>query len=64
MTPSFRRNLIFYSALAVVIALVVIFPRVQSFVALASRELRSLWWLVLIAALGLYLAFFVGRRKD
>ncbi len=64
MTPSFRRNLIFYSALAVVIALVVIFPRVQSFVALASRELRYLWWLVLIAALGLYLAFFVGRRKD
>jgi hypothetical protein len=64
MTPSFRRNLLFYSALAVVIALVVIFPRVQSFVALASRELRYLWWLVLIAAFGVYLAFFVGRRKD
>jgi hypothetical protein len=63
MSPSFRRNLVFYSALAVVIALVLIFPRVEAFVALAAREIRYLWWLILIAAFGLYLAFFVGRKK-
>lgn len=63
MSPGFRRNLVFYSVLAIAIALILIFPRVQSFVSLASRELRYLWWLVLIAGIGLYLAFFVGRRR-
>jgi hypothetical protein len=38
------------------------FPRVLAFVELAARELRYFWWLVLILALGVWLAFFVGRR--
>ena len=63
MRPEFRRNLVFYSVLAIAIALILIFPRVQSFVSLASRELRYLWWLILIAGFGLYLAFFVGRKR-
>jgi hypothetical protein len=39
------------------------FPRVLAFVELAARELRYFWWLILILALGVWLAFFVGRRE-
>ena len=41
----------------------VAFPRVLAFVELAARELRYFWWLILILALGVWLAFFVGRRE-
>lgn len=56
----------FFALAAAVLALVVAclaFPRVLAFVELAARELRYLWWLVLIAALGVWLAFFYGRGK-
>jgi hypothetical protein len=40
-----------------------LFPRVLAFTELAARELRYLWWLVLMVALGVWLAFFSGRRR-
>lgn len=43
--------------------LCLLFPRALAFVELAARELRYLWWLILIAALGIWLAFFYGRAK-
>jgi hypothetical protein len=61
MTPR-ARNFIWLGAGAILLAVVLIFPRVHAFVALASREIRYLWWLILIAALAFYLAF-AGRRK-
>jgi hypothetical protein len=42
----------------------VLFPRVLAFVELAAREIRYLWWLILIVALGLWLAFFFGKKRD
>lgn len=56
----------FLAITASVVALVVaclLFPRVLAFVELAARELRYFWWLILIAALGVWLAFFYGRSK-
>ncbi len=41
-----------------------LFPRVLAFAELAARELRYLWWLILILALGVWLAFFVGRKRE
>ncbi len=64
MSPSFRRNLAFFSAIAVIVGLCIVFPRVAAFAELAAREIRYLWWLILIAAVGLYFAFFVGRKND
>lgn len=64
MTSSSRRFIAFLAAIAVLVALCIIFPRVLAFTELAARELKYLWWLVAIAALGIYLAFFAGRKKD
>jgi apolipoprotein N-acyltransferase len=48
----------------IVVLLCVLFPRVLAFTELAARELRYLWWLVLLVALGVYFFFFFGRKKD
>ena len=58
-----RSTVALLSALVLIGALCVIFPRVLAFVELAARELRYLWWLVLMLALGVWLAFFFGRSK-
>ena len=39
-----------------------LFPRVLAFVEIASRELRFLWWLVLITAFSIWLLF-VGKTR-
>lgn len=50
-------------ALIALALLCLLFPRVLAFVEIAGRELRYLWWLVLIFALGIWLSFFFGRKK-
>ncbi len=42
--------------------LCVIFPAVFKLVEMAARELRYLWWLVLLVALACWLIWGVGRR--
>lgn len=42
--------------------LCLLFPPVFKFVEMAARELRYLWWLVLLIALGSWLIWGVGRR--
>lgn len=64
MNRSFRNNLTWLSAVIVLIALCIIFPGVTAFAELAARQLRYLWWLILIAVIGIYFAFFYGRRND
>lgn len=63
MTPGFRRSLALAGAVLVLVLACVLFPRVLAFVELAARELRYLWWLILIGALGVWLAFFYNRSK-
>lgn len=46
----------------VMVLLAVIFPAVLAFVEMAARELRYLWWLVLLVALGIWLVWGVGRK--
>jgi hypothetical protein len=43
---------------------VLFFPRVLAFVELAARELRYFWWLILLVALGIWLVFFFGKKRD
>jgi len=47
-----------------VVALCLVFPRVLGFVELAARELRYLWWLVFMIALGVWLAFFFWQLSS
>ena len=48
--------------LAVVIGLVLLFPRAYAFVEQAARELRYFWWLVLLVALAIWLIWGIGRK--
>ncbi len=62
MTPRRRAVLQFAVLIAVAIGLVVLFPPVFRFVEMAARELRYLWWLVLLAALACWLIWGVGKK--
>lgn len=57
-----RRRWVTVAAVAAVIGCAFAFPRVLAFFELAARELRYLWWLVLLLALGVWLVFFAKRR--
>jgi hypothetical protein len=39
------------------------FPRALGFVEMAARELRYFWWLILLAALAVWLIW-AGRRRS
>ncbi len=47
---------------AVVAALCLLFPAALAFVELAAREIRYLWWLVLLVVLGLWMIFGISRK--
>ncbi len=48
---------------AVVVGLVLLFPRAYSFVEMAARELCYFWWLVLLVALAICLIWGIGRKS-
>ncbi len=64
MSPAARRNFTLLAGVGLVFVLCLLFPRVLAFVELAARELRYLWWLVAILALGVWLIFFLGKKRD
>ena len=63
MTLPGRRFIAYLIAFLLLGALCLLFPRVLAFVELAARELRYLWWLILIVVFGVWLAFFANTRK-
>ena len=44
-------------------ALILLFPRAYGFVALAARDLRYFWWLILLLLLGVWLIWGLGSKK-
>jgi hypothetical protein len=65
MTTATKKQLVALGiAVAFVVGACLLFPRAMAFAELAARQLRYFWWLVLILALGVWLAFFVGRRRE
>ena len=62
MTPQKRALLQIGVLVLVVVVLALIFPKVLAFVELGARELRYLWWLVVIVALGAWLIWGLGRK--
>ena len=48
----------------VVAALILLFPPVLQFVEMGARELRYLWWLVLLLALAIWLIWGLGKKKE
>ena len=64
MSAGARRFFVLLFAGILLVVACVLFPRVLAFVELAARELRYFWWLVLIAALGVWLVFFAKKEKS
>lgn len=62
MNPRLRAAIQMLVLLAVVVVLLVIFPGMFAFVEMAARELRYLWWLILLVALAVWLIWGLGRR--
>ncbi len=50
--------------IGVMLVLATIFPMVLGFVEMAARELRYLWWLILLVALGIWLVWGVGKKPQ
>lgn len=62
MTPRKRAILQCGVLVGVAVLLFLAFPATLRFVERAARELRYLWWLILLLALGGWLIWGVGRR--
>ena len=62
MTPRTRAVIQLGVFLGVVLVLCLLFPAAFAFVQLAARELRYLWWLILLLALGIWLIWGATRR--
>jgi hypothetical protein len=50
--------------LVVVLGLILLFPPVLAFVEMGARELRYLWWLVLLLALAAWMIWGLGKKKN
>lgn len=48
--------------LAVLLGLVVAFPRAYGFVEMAARELRYLWWIILLVLLAIWFIWGLGKK--
>ena len=62
MHPRFRALIQAVLLVLVVVVLMLLFPGVLALAQLAAREVRYLWWLILLVALGGWLIW-AGRRK-
>ena len=63
MSPRARAGLQIGLLGLVVLVLLLLFPPAIAFVEMAARELRYLWWLILLGALAGWLIW-AGRRKS
>jgi len=63
MNPRLRATIQLLVLVGVVALLFLLFPRTLAFVEVAARELRYLWWLVLLVALAGWLIWGVGRKR-
>jgi apolipoprotein N-acyltransferase len=61
MNPRTRALLQIGLLVGVILVLFLVFPKAFAFVEMAARELRYLWWLILLVALAAWLIW--GLRK-
>ncbi|HKS38865.1 MAG TPA: hypothetical protein VJW76_16845 [Verrucomicrobiae bacterium] len=62
MNPRGRALLQIGVLVAVIVVLCLLFPRAFAFVEMAARELRYLWWLILLVALAIWLIWGMKRK--
>jgi hypothetical protein len=47
----------------VILILALLFPPLLEFLEMAARDLRYLWWLILLLALAVWLIWGLGKKK-
>jgi hypothetical protein len=47
----------------VIVALIFMFPKALAFVEMGAREVRYLWWMILLLALAAWLIWGLGGKK-
>jgi hypothetical protein len=62
MNHRWRAAIIFSVLVIVAVLLFLLFKPAAGFVEMAARELRYLWWLVLLVALAVWLIWGAGRK--
>ena len=62
MNPRFIAFLKLLVLVGAVVVLCLIFPAVLGFVEMAAREVRYLWWVILLLALAIWLIWGLGRK--
>ena len=63
MSPRLKAILQLAFLIGVVVILCLLFPAAFAFVELAARELRYLWWLILLLALAVWLIWGIKRKR-
>ena len=48
---------------ATILGLVLMFPKALGFVEMGAREIRYLWWMILLLALAVWLIWGLGKKK-
>ncbi len=64
MNPRVRAALRLVVLIVVVAGLFLLFPSAVGFVEGAARNIRQLWWLILLIALALWFIWAAGRRRE
>jgi len=62
VNPRLRAALQIGVLVAVMVVLVLVFPRAYAFAEMAARELRYFWWVILLVALAIWLIWGIGRK--
>lgn len=60
--PKTRAALQILALVGVGILLLLLFPPALAFAELAAREIRYLWWVILLVALAVWLIWGIGRK--
>jgi hypothetical protein len=63
MNPRYALVFKILAAIAMIVALVLLFPLAMGFVEVAARELRYFWWLILLVLFAVWLIWGLGRKK-
>ena len=63
MNPRHIAALKIIAVAAIILTLVLIFPKALAFVEMGARELRYFWWMILLVLLAIWLIWGLGKKK-
>jgi hypothetical protein len=63
MSPRVIAALRIAAVAAIILTLVLIFPKAMAFVELGARELLYFWWMILLIVLAVWLIWGLGGKK-